>query len=407
MLYWLISQEPHASRTLMMTVFGILPIQDDVYTTTVEREWRRHVDLFVDSGMGAGRLVLENKLHALPDLDQLERLYRDLPEMYRNDHTSFILLSLIPPHGRLPQPWRHVDYADLIWPCRDAADQLDDQGTRFEAELLRQYAQLLTHLVALRDRYTAADLRAVLDPTERTQLREARLLPLVEKLRIARLVDAIRSRLAVTAEIRTGFSNTSAFAQSFFRGHDRHQFGWQYQAGQLRLAVILDKPEQWRNRRHARELRAEEYTEFFDFAAATARQDLLAPTGSTVWRGYEPDFVYQYRKIDRNVTLEQLADLCVDLTAHAHHYATTPKRTRQYEYVINDDGAPEYASIYRYTRQGMLDAELLGLDGTWVKATNNDSIARIVYHGDGRRATREEVVEFVTKYRPSSPVPAG
>lgn len=65
MLYWLIKTDPAAVRPLMRDVFRIVPPQVGVHHTVVERE-RHHWDLFVDSGMGCGKLVLENKLHSLP-----------------------------------------------------------------------------------------------------------------------------------------------------------------------------------------------------------------------------------------------------------------------------------------------------------------------------------------------------
>ncbi|MFD3458371.1 hypothetical protein ACFWVM_01560 [Nocardia fluminea] len=328
MLYWLIKTDPAAVGPLMRDVFRILPPQTDVYHLVVERE-RHHWDLFVDSGMGCGKLVLENKLHSLPRTEQLDDYYRNAPDPLRTDETTFALLSLIRPTFSLPEPWRHVDYSELVAPLDAAAQILRDSGDSFGADLTQQYSHLVTLLVTVRDRYDVErhPARTVRLPSAHVRaLQDARLLPLVEKLQVSGLADLIRARVGADVGIGVGLSNTHGMADFSARGVSGHRFGWQYQDGKLRLSVVLDDAVggPWRNRRVDREVLVQnEFAEYFDFAAIPDVDDRLDPYSgrNLAWLGYEPDFVYRYRPIRPDTSFADLADMCAQLTDHAMTFA--------------------------------------------------------------------------------------
>lgn len=325
MLYWLIKTHPDASGPLM-SLFGALPPQP-IYRTQVQREWR-HLDLFVNSGLGCGKLVLENKLHSLPRVEQLTEYYDDLPTQLRTDETAWVLLSLIRPTFTMPEPWRYVDYSALHAPLTESAEILRDGGNVFEAELVQRYVALVGKLIAVRDQYVgdATQNRPIkLTAFERALLREARLLPLVEKLRMAGLAEAINERLGQDLPVKFGLSNTHGLAEVLLPAPSGHIFGWQYQAGQLRLAVILHDGEggPWKDRRADRDQYVQQhFSDFFDFTVLRAADTILGPyAGKMTWLGYEPAFVYKYRPIQPDLTADELADACAVLTTHVQLYA--------------------------------------------------------------------------------------
>ena len=325
MLYWLIKTCPGASHPLM-GAFGILPPQH-IYSTVVAREWH-HLDLFVDSGMGCGKLVLENKLHSLPRAGQLEGYYRGLPDTLHTDETAYILLSLIPPTFPLPDPWRYVDYAEILPPLKESAVIVREMdGLAFEADLLDRYVRLVEGLITVRDHHDVRsdpDRPVELGRVERERLGEARLLPLVEKLRVSGLVGLIRDRIGPDPDLGVDLTNTHGVVGHFVEGSSGHSFGWQYQAGQMRLAVVLADPggSSWPNRAAREQLVQQQFADFFDFTRIPIPAESLNDyTGKLAWLGYEPNFVYRYRPIRPGMAYTELADVCTLMTGHVDRYA--------------------------------------------------------------------------------------
>ncbi|MGW5456238.1 PD-(D/E)XK nuclease family protein [Nocardia sp. NPDC003979] len=330
MLYWLIQNAPDAASPLLREVFGILAPQSDVYSTTVEREYR-HWDLFVDSGMGCGKLVVENKLHSLPHADQLSDYYEKAPQRLRTDEVVYALLSLIRPTFALPSPWRYVDYSELVAPLNVAAEILRESGRGFDADLIERYSRLITLLLTVRDDYDVAhdmDQPVLLPPPCRQALDAARVLPLVEKLRISGLSTLIAAEVGSEVGVGVGFSNTHGKVEFSTEGLSKHRFGWQYQGGQLRISVVLSDTAggPWKGRRTAREhLVQKNFGDYFDFEVVTDADHRLGQySGRNLpWLGYEPDFVYRYRPIQPHTSYVELAEMCTRLTYHAREYAAT------------------------------------------------------------------------------------
>ncbi len=116
MLYWLAVHRPEESRPVWDLLGVDAPTEGGVDPRgPILREWQ-HIDFFVDSGMPGRKLVLENKVLAIPTAAQLVGYRTKLLSMKHLDDfaTSWVLLSLMPPAFSLPAPWRYVGYHDLL-----------------------------------------------------------------------------------------------------------------------------------------------------------------------------------------------------------------------------------------------------------------------------------------------------
>jgi hypothetical protein len=330
-LYWLARERPAESHPIWDLLTVDAPASGDL--VEVSREWK-HVDLFIDSGVARRQLVLENKVLAVPDSSQLKRYFAEVSSHPRvkPDVVSWILLSLLPPSFDVPEPWRSVTYDDLLPPMEETARNLrDDLGSG----LVAAYRGLLEKLLAVRDEFDPAlslDEPMTLDMSLRSRLREARILPLVEKMRMSRLAQNITAGLQETtsadhASIEVGLSNTHGLISWFTPGPRGRQFGWQVQSGQFRLVVVTG-PKESVSRRGARLKREalvqREHLAYFDFEVPADLQGTLSGySGKKEWLGYEPDFVYQYRPLTATTTWRQCADVCLHFSTRAVARAKT------------------------------------------------------------------------------------
>lgn len=319
LLSWLIKAYPDHIEPLW-ALFGVSVAGPDERVLEVRREWR-HLDLYVTTGMTGGKLALENKLHALPSNPQLIEYTAKLGTPAVRSITRCILLSLLPPVARPPEPWRRVPYEDLAPVVRAIAESLDGG---FHADLLRNYAALIDKLVRLRDLVdpgSEIDQPMSLDPQLRVRLREARLLSLVEKMRATRLAQLVVAQLEPDAEVDPGLSNTHGLVQHFIPGPAGRYFGWQLQSGQFRLVVITgaDDP---RKREGREELVEAQHADFFAFDPDGLGSHLHPYTGRLRWLGYEPNFVYKYQPISPRITWRECADLCAAQSRRTEEYVS-------------------------------------------------------------------------------------
>lgn len=325
LLYWLAKTYPDES-TPVWQMFGI-GARSHEYTPVIRREWQK-IDLFVSPGLGQGSLILENKVGAIPTAKQLTGYRKKLKShSLVNEGAEWVLLTLTRPMFRLPEPWRSVTYADLLPALSETAVQISgDDGA-----LVAAYARMVERLVSVAaafDPETDYHGPVLLSPDDQNRLSETRLLSLVEKVRAARLAeqvtDRLKSELGDVASVGAGLSNTTSFNDCFFQGERGRHFGWQVQAGQMRLAVILGardpKP------RVKREALVEQlYSEFFDFELPDDLAHCLRPyTGNKKWLGYEPNFVYRYATLNPNTTWAELTEVAVHLSRRAHAFAANP-----------------------------------------------------------------------------------
>lgn len=153
-----------------------------------------------------------------------------------------MVISLIHPAKELPQPWRHVPYDELLHPLQMSADNLRELGSHeYEADLLSRYVKLLEMLIHLRDHYplsTGPYDAVVLDVDDSNRLKDARLLPLVEKIRLSRFAKYLEQRCGL--EVDVDLSEPHGSIQYSAPSNSGHLFGWKFQGGHVRLTVKLD-----------------------------------------------------------------------------------------------------------------------------------------------------------------------
>lgn len=321
-LYWLASAHAAGAAEPVFQALGMPSSGTGQLSGNVVRREYRHVDLYFDAGMGSYKLVLENKVSALPDPEQLTRYARLFAHA---DHTTdmvFTLLSLVPPH-QVPEPWIAVDYDELIEPLRSGADALEPG---FDHELVHRYADLVEGLVRVRDAVRPSSMQVpwLLQTPEREVLQDLRVLSLVEKMRGTLLAQEIRRMLnRPELALEVGLSNSIGLV-SFYSPplpHGGHQLGWQIQGTQFRLAVLTREDPRFSGagNRAAREaFVARTYAEHFAFEALQgASHTLGAARARKEWLGYNPDFVYQYRPINDDASWGNVVALCADAVRHS------------------------------------------------------------------------------------------
>lgn len=322
MLAWLMNVHPDACEPLW-ALFSMYVHGPGERQIVVHRELH-NLDLYVETGMGGHRLALENKLHALPRKEQLEEYTAKLEtgpdgSPAKLAGTRCVLLSLINPVEALPYPWWHVPYDGLIGAIEQVARRVP---AGFDQDLANHYCTLVRRLVALREALSSGtdpDAPWALDPALRARLQERRLLALAEKLRATALAQRVARELGDDVPITRSLSNTHGLIDQFVPGPRGRHFGWQFQAGQLRLVVITAKRDpSARPRREA--IVESEHLDYFDFDRAGAGH--LAPyAGKKPWLGYEPNFVYRYRPVAPAATWSECVQFCVGAGRWARAYA--------------------------------------------------------------------------------------
>ena len=259
MLYWLLSTHLNEARPLK-------EISLSFYGSIVERVANGY-DLYVGhDDMGGYKLGAVNTLHSIPNGEKLAHLGRT------RFFTHRMVISLIHPANELPEPWRHVSYDELLRPLQWSAENLRETGSHeYEANLLSRYVKLLQRLIYLRDHHpleTDARDAAVLDADETRRLKDARLLPLVEKIRSSRFAENLEQHCGL--QVGVDLSESHGSIQYSAPSNSGHLFGWKYQAGRVRLTMKLDHldVERWRGQSIKKEQYARKnFSDFFDFTS--------------------------------------------------------------------------------------------------------------------------------------------
>ncbi|MFC5263021.1 PD-(D/E)XK nuclease family protein [Kribbella qitaiheensis] len=326
MLYWLARQHAEGSEAIWDLLAVDAPTDSSKYR--IRREWK-HVDLFVDAGPGQRKLVLENKVGAIPTVGQLSAyrvtLLRD--HAFDDERTSWRLLSLLPPTFSLPAPWRPVNYADLL-PAIEAASTKLDGAAR---HVVAGYSSLVRQLVTLRDKIDPlAELNSpmFLDAGEKEVLHEGRLLALVLKMQMSRCAEVLNAGIdglltGPRPKVVANFSRGEGLVEWLVPGPRGRHFGWQAQGRQFRLVGITSDQDP-RARSQREQLMDLDHESYFNFDLPDGLAGLLNPyRGQKVWLGYEPDFVYRYATLKPDITWRQFMDLATWFTSAAHSYAST------------------------------------------------------------------------------------
>lgn len=323
MLYWLAANRPIESLAVWRAL-GLDGGGSDCFSPSVRREWR-HIDLLLE--IGERKLVLENKVGAIPSRTQLVTYWQRLRNDRRFNESAvrFVLLTLIPPALNLPAPWKHVGYADLLPGLEQTARALNGR----EAALIGGYAGLVRQLVQVIGAFDPVrNLEAPrqLDPSVERVLREGRLLPLILKMQASRCAGLIAERLDNLmqnrrTEVEAGLTNSMGLNSWFTPEAGGRRFGWQAQGGQFRLVGIVSEERLVPRVRREAMMEAEHHG-YFDFSElADLGGGLLRPyVGRKEWCGYEPDFVYRYQHLLPTVTWRQYVDLAVAASQRACAY---------------------------------------------------------------------------------------
>ena len=338
-LAWFVGAAPDAATAVFAEWAGKSAAGTGVKEPSVERE-RDHLDLRILLP-GRAPLVIENKVFSLPDEDQLAKYGKKI-----SSGTACVLLSLTDPrwdggHRSLGEhDWAYRSYGGLADQISTAVrEHRPSQG--FHADLIAHYAELCRLLVRVRDLcgVKGADLdEPVQLPDEALRrVRSVRIHDAVQKLRARQIEQTLRKELApdlpAEVDLSSGYAARARtpLLQAFVPVADatrpreeRDQIGWQFEGEQFRLAVRVGDPNPTGKkdpaRRAAREAYVEErYGSFFDFDfAGVGTAPHPAPKKS--WNGYEPDFVYRYRRVG-DITVGRLVELARHYTKGAAEQA--------------------------------------------------------------------------------------
>jgi hypothetical protein len=308
LLAWMAKRYPELARQVWQ------PWLRRASTPTVHRVRREfgHMDLVIELD-GYEPLVVENKTFSMPDFAQLQR-YAEGPVRRVDGNPRLVLLSLIDPGWRddvLPvgdREWRWVSYRQLGEQIHRA---LDHPSGAFADQILVHESRLMVLLDQLirsggvRDPHEPLVLGSdVTEPLARVGIADA-----LGKARAYQIMAAIRARLdedgvpETAWPLEAGFSRAQPLLSAFWRKGPRLFVGWQYQARQWRLAMIVKDRELVGRTQQHRDARAEyarSYRNFFDFTPmydvlGCTEQNCLPPrsrTGPDDFNRYDPDFVY-------------------------------------------------------------------------------------------------------------------
>jgi hypothetical protein len=305
-LAWLC--ETHSDE--MSEVFEAwVPVRAGTVPARVQRE-ADHLDLAIELP-GLAPFVVENKVFAPPDETQLDRYAAG--QLGGFIEPTALLLSLSPPswngdtyQSPTGQVWRYVSYAQLANGLNLVATEVDG----FDGDLILHYCSFVNALAQLADATgrVRLDEPIAVDEFTGASLRSIRLYDGISKLRARAAIAAARVHLdpALAERIRWEalFSNSRPLNAAFLDRRDGDWLGWQYQGDQWRVVVITDRykgrTDKLRAARHA--YVADRYARWFDFEpinALTGRAiDVVPPTEAREqFNGYNPDFVYRYRKV--------------------------------------------------------------------------------------------------------------
>jgi hypothetical protein len=316
-LAWLCEKHP----SIAGEVFSAwVPERGGQSTIRVQRE-ADHLDLAIELP-GLAPFVVENKVFAPPDEAQLDRYASG--RMGGLDQPSALLLSLSPPFwdgdtylSPNGQQWRHVSYSQLAGALEVASSGIGG----FDGELIRHYSAFAETLARLADvaGFVGPDEAIAVDESMGLMLRGIRLFDGISKLRARVAIAAARKsldpELAERIRWEAGFSNAHPLNAAFLDRDDGDWLGWQYQGDQWRVVAITDRhkgrTDKERDARHI--YVAQHYASWFDFTPIerlTGRPiDVVPPTEARdEFNGYNPDFVYRYRKLPQ-LTLGELVAL--------------------------------------------------------------------------------------------------
>lgn len=302
------------------------------------REWY-HLDLVLDDPApgdhrGPARVVVENKMFALPDLVQL-REYGKTVRKRVHGSPSLILLSLVDPgwlggswddgHGNV---WRHCSYRTLVGALEPVA--LAPDVDPFVGATLTKWKGMLDRL----DRLTALVGRP--EPDEpfqlprpvRNTLGSVRLDGSVQKLRAHHLAGRLRRELSDLnhVKINAGLTNGVGLVEAFVPVCDGVEAGWQLQGNDWRMAIRVTEGHSLHGRettKIAGRARLAEQSGWATFDQSPFNQPPFAgltpgPTrnGAPTYGRFSPDFTYRYLRLPE-ISLREATTAGVEIIRRA------------------------------------------------------------------------------------------
>lgn len=354
LLGWLAEHHPGVGNVLL----NLWTSQPAIGPLSAKREWR-HLDLVLDeqtpgSPRPATRVVVENKMFALPDLAQLTEYGKVVRKL--NGSPALILLSLANPgwskrawdDGADPTPdddggiwndragstWRHCSYRDLT----DALKQLPDADDPYVTATLQRWIAMIDRLERLTELVgqPTPDEPFLLPQRLRQILGTARLDAPVQKLRAHQLAGMLRRELGMLRrelndvddlKIAAGLTNQVGLVEAFTRVSDDLEAGWQIQGNDWRMAIRVGEKHPLHGRSDSlvaarAELAAR--SGWADFTQPPLSQPPFTggtegPTnrdGSPSYGRFSPDFVYRYVRLN-TITLRQAVTAGTQIIRHA------------------------------------------------------------------------------------------
>ena len=323
-LAWFCNSYPKEARE----VFSQWVPSRNSTTQQVKRE-KNNLDLVIEIP-GLAPIVIENKVFAAPDNEQLDR-YAEKKEIKNFEEPSLFLLSLGRPNwagGTFVSPsgltWRYISYRELSSALGHAVKDISG----FDGDLIRHYVNVVNLLQGILDEISVLnpEEQVFLDLPTRTLLEQIRMADAFGKLRARQSIfklDQLTKPVAGTKKIEfnSDFTNGEPLIEGYVWGQSGDRIGWQYQANQWRLAVWsafhIGKTNDLRRKRE--KYVAQHYEAWFDFEPL---QTLIEPRPSRISKleirggflSYAPQFVYRKRDI-KGLTISELEIL-------SRHYLT-------------------------------------------------------------------------------------
>jgi hypothetical protein len=271
----------------------------------VQRE-HRHLDLVIDVP-DRRRLVIENKMFALPDDDQLDR-YASQNVAARGEEPTLVLLSLTDPgwvgdqHASGERTWHYRSYRELrrlLLSCVAAVSGQD----AYAGETLERWCTLLHTLQEVAYALGKPEAEEPVQPTraDRRVLASIRLDGPIQKMRYQHIALQAR-RLVPGLTVGVNLTNGTGLAEGVC-WHGNIRVGWQLQGDQWRLAMAFRDDDRYYGRENThwenRATFAREHRDWFDFDAvrdvtgtATPERPGIGADGGFL--RFNPDFVYRY-----------------------------------------------------------------------------------------------------------------
>lgn len=292
-------------------------------------------------------LVVENKVFSVPTPAQLDN-YAEKVSKWKATPGRLILLSPTMSHfmsggyqtrhtdssGKSLE-WEHLSFVSLAEGLQTAFEGKDPS---YEVETVHRYVTVLQGLAGL------IESTRIWNGREPVFVSTGDVDPYLTRQMIAGLSKARAERVAEHVNVKLVSCGKPATAYSLFSSatpgvSDFHQIqrdgytfeaGWQYQGGQLRLALILSHlagkgtPSKERRAEFART-----YPELFSFghldhildSSSVKLSENKQGKISGVFNHFAPDFIYRYKKLP-HLSVEQLTEAAMAHTQYLSRWAT-------------------------------------------------------------------------------------